>query len=287
MTWDLTRRTALAGALASAATMRLAAAEADPAPRLAELERKSGGRLGVAAYQYGTDRRVEYRADERFPMLSTFKFLAAAYLLSRVDHGDEQLGRRVLFGAKDLVPNSPVTWPRADIGMSLAEICEAAITQSDNTAGNLMLDSFGGPAALTAFARRLGDEETRLDRIEPALNQALAGDARDTTTPAAMLGHLRRILMENVLSDPSRRQITEWLIAAKTGAARLRAGFPKGWTIGDKTGTGENGSASDIAVVWPPGQQPIVVAVYLVAPGTPDARNATIANVARILTSAA
>src|SRR5262245_1779745 len=170
------RRTVLVGSL-----LALPAIAEDAAARLAELERRNGGRLGVAALDTGNGRRVGHRSDERFPLCSTFKFLAAALVLARVDAGEEQLDRRVVYSAADLVTSSPVTKEHAGpAGLSMAEICEAAVTLSDNTAGNLMLASFGGPSGLTAYLRKLGDPLTRLDRIETALNEATAGDPRDT-----------------------------------------------------------------------------------------------------------
>jgi beta-lactamase class A len=256
----------------------------DAEARLAALELANGGRLGVAALDFGSGRRISHRADERFALCSTFKVLAASLVLARVDRGQEQLDRRIIFTEKDLVPNSPATKEHSGAGMALAEICEAAITLSDNTAGNLMLASFGGPAALTAYARSLGDDFTRLDRIETDLNEAKAGDPRDTTTPAAMLENLRRIVLGDALSVSSRKQIGDWLIGNKTGAKRLRAGLPREWRVGDKTGTGDNGAANDIAVIWPPGRAPLIVSVYFTESRIADeARNTVIAEVGRVV----
>ena len=220
---------------------------------------------------------------ERFPLCSTFKVLAAALVLQRVDLGAEQLDRRVVFSAADVVEHSPVTQGRAGPeGMTIAEICAVAITVSDNTAGNLMLASFGGPAALTEFLRTLGDKATRLDRTEPALNEVPPGDPRDGTTPRAMAYTLQRILLGNVLSKSSENQLVGWLTASTTGEARLRAGLPGEWRVGDKTGTGARGATNDVAIVWPPDHPPIVIAVYLADTTLPlDVRNAAIADVGR------
>ncbi|HEY2256460.1 MAG TPA: class A beta-lactamase, partial [Variovorax sp.] len=186
---------------------------------------------------------------------------------------------------KDLVTYSPVTKDHVGpVGLSVAEICEAAVTLSDNTAGNLLLASFGGPPALTAYARTLGDGLTRLDRIETALNEAAPGDPRDTTTPAAMLGDMQRLLAGDALSAESRRQLVGWLLASKTGAKRLRAGLPSDWQVGDKTGAGSNGTANDIAIAWPPGRAPILVAVYFTGSTiSDDARSAAIAEAGRLI----
>ncbi len=255
--------------------------------RIAELEARSGGRLGVAALDLGTGRRVDHRADERFPLCSTFKFLAAALVLSRVDRNEERLDRRIPYTAADLVPYSPVTETHVGPdGMSVGELCEAAMTLSDNTAGNLLLASFGGPAGLTAYARSLGDEVTRLDRVEPDLNEALAGDPRDTTSPAAMLHDISRTVLGSALSEPSRAQLITWLVANKTGDQRLRAGFPQGWRVGDKTGTGMNGATCDIAVVWPPERAPMIVAAYLAeSTASMEQRNRVFEDVGRIISA--
>ncbi|WP_374445457.1 class A beta-lactamase [Stella sp.] len=287
----VTRRAALVGSLlagaglgAGARATQAAVGDATAA-RVGDLEARYGGRVGVSALDTGTGRRIEHRAGERFPMCSTFKLLAAACVLSRVDRGEERLDRRVVFQATDLVTYSPVTEKRVGgEGMTMGEICAAAMTLSDNTAGNLMLASFDGPAALTAYARSLGDTVTRLDRIETALNEATPGDPRDTTTPAAMLDDLCRLVLGTALSEPSRAQLTTWLLDNRTGDRRLRAGFPAGWRVGDKTGTGGNGAAADVAMVWRPERPPLAVAVYWTETGTPfDRRNQLFEDVARIL----
>jgi beta-lactamase class A len=253
------------------------------------LEAASGGRLGVAVIDTASGAQAGYRADERFPLCSTFKLLAAAAVLARVDAGHEQLHRRILFAAADVVVNSPITKDHAgESGMTLDQLCVAAMTMSDNTAGNLLLAAIGGPPALTAYARTLGDTVTRLDRIEPELNEARPGDPRDTTTPAAMAANLRALMVGNALAAPSRERLLNWLIDNKTGDARLRAGLPVGWRVGDKTGSGERGTTNDIAALWPsarigpPGRGPIVLSVYLTdTSATAERRNATLAAVGR------
>jgi beta-lactamase class A len=276
---SIARRTIFAASL-----LTLPAFANDAGSALADLERRNGGRLGVAVLDTANGRSIGHRSDERFPLTSTFKFLAAALVLARVDRGLEQLDRRIVFSDKDLVTYSPVTKDHVGPnGMSVADICAAAVTLSDNTAGNLMLASFGGPAALTAYARSLGDGLTRLDRIETALNEAAPGDPRDTTTPNAMLGDMQRLLVGDALSADSRHQLTQWLLASKTGTKRIRAGLPSDWRVGDKTGGGDNGTVNDIAVAWPPGRAPILVAVYFTGSTIPDdARSAVIADAGRI-----
>ncbi|RED28028.1 beta-lactamase class A [Rhodopseudomonas thermotolerans] len=257
---------AVAGALGAGLLGRPHSAHATDeqfAAKLADLEAGSGGRLGVGVLDTANGRMTGHRLDERFPMCSTFKALAAGLVLARVDRGQESLDRRVRYAASDLVTYSPATEKHVEDGMTIAELCEAAITLSDNTAGNLLLASFGGPVGLTAFARSLGDETTRLDRIETELNEALPGDPRDTTSPRAMAQDLRALTLGDALSATSRAQLIAWLKANTTGGTRLRAGVPAGWAVGDKTGTGDHATANDVAVLWPPQRPPLIVTVYL------------------------
>lgn len=270
---------------ALAALPCLAAIPARAEDALASLEARHGGRLGVAVLDTGSGRRLGRREGERFALCSTFKWLAAARVLARVDRGEERLDRRIRFGREELVTYSPVTGPATDSeGLSMAALCEAAIALSDNTAANLMLDSFGGPVGLTAWLRGLGDATTRLDRRETALNEATPGDPRDTTTPAAMVGLLRTLLLGDALSPASRRQLADWMIATKTGDTRLRAGVPQGWRVGDKTGTGGHNTTADVGILWPPGgRAPILVAAYLAEADAPEpARSAVLAGVGRL-----
>ncbi|WP_293392172.1 class A beta-lactamase [Nevskia sp.] len=234
--------------------------------RCKALEAKLGGRLGINCIEVGSGRMVGYKADERFPMCSTFKWLAAAVVLSRVDAGQEQLGRRIQFSRDELMEWSPVTEPRlGGNGMTLGELCDAAITESDNTAANLILRETGGIPEWNRYMRSIGDAHSRLDRGEPLLNEALPGDVRDTSTPAAMTANLRRLLLEDQLSPASREQLTQWMLATKTSDKRLRAGLPAGWRLADKTGTGfsDTGTAGDVGVLWSPSGKPIIIAVYL------------------------
>lgn len=250
---------------------------------LAEIEGWSGGRLGVAVLDTGSGELTGRRLDERFPLCSTFKALAAGALLARVDAKLDSLERRVVFGREALVPYSPVTEPRiGGTGMSLAELCEAAVIRSDNTAGNLLLQAIGGPAGLTAQLRAFGDPVTRLDRTEPTLNEAVPGDPRDTTSPAALARVLAGLILGSSLTQPSRDQLTAWLLDNRTGGKRLRAGLPPGWRIGEKTGTGEHGTTNDVGVIWPPDGPAQVVAVYLTGSDRPlSEREDAIAAVAR------
>jgi beta-lactamase class A len=253
----------------------------------AKIETESGGRLGVAVLDTGSGTLVGHRVDERFPMCSTFKTLATAAILKKVDAGKEQLARRIRVEQKDILSYAPVTKQHVGQDMSVAELCEAAVTLSDNTAANLLLASMEGPAAVTALARLLGDDITRLDRTEPDLNEATPGDPRDTTTPAAMAKNLKTLTTGSALSAASRDQLIAWLVGCKTGDAKIRAGLPKGWRVGDKTGSGSHGSSNDAAVIWPDGRPALMVASYLTeTAASDDQRNAAHAAVGRAVAGA-
>ena len=288
----LTRRQMLQGMASSvfAGALRgVPARAASPPPALqaqfSRIESLTGGRLGVAMLDTQSGMTAGHRADQRFPLCSTWKLLAVAALLRNVDAGHERLDRRVKFSAQDLVAYSPITQDHVgERGMSLAELCDAALTWSDNTAGNLLLQALRGPSAVTRYLRAIGDNVTRLDRSEPDLNQATPGDVRDTTSPNAMLGDLGTLLLGNALKQPSRARLNAWLAANTTGAKLLRAGFPGTWRAGDKSGAGGHATRNDVAIATPPGRAPILVAVYLTEAKVADEqRDAAIASVARAI----
>jgi len=286
-----TRREVIFGTVGaiSLSTHRSRAAAATPLnDAFVAIEARSGGRLGVAVLDTGARTFAGRRSDERFPMCSTHKLLSVGAILRRVDEGRERLDRRIVFQAGDLVAYSPATTDRAGRdGMTLAQLCEAAITLSDNTAANLILTSLGGPQGVTAFARSLGDPMTRLDRTEPTLNEAAPGDPRDTTTPLSMLKDIEVLVLGDALSAASRDRLTGWLLGNRTGDARLRAGLPFNWRCGDKTGTGRHGTANDVGVLWPARGAPVIVSAYLTESTASEAmRDVALADVARATASA-
>lgn len=226
------------------------------------LEQQFGGRLGVATLDTGNQRLLMHRGNQRFLLCSTFKVIAAGLILQRVDQGRETLDRHIAYSADDLVTYSPETEKHVDHGMSLGAICRAGLTLSDNTAGNMMLASFGGPGALTDYIRSLNDDVSRLDRTEVALNNYAPGDPRDTTTPLSMMTLTQQIVLGDVLSPASKQQLQTWMLANKTGDHRLRAGLPGNWRVADKTGSGGHNTANDVGICWPPQRAPIVVAAY-------------------------
>jgi beta-lactamase class A len=265
----------------------------EPGPRLANLsaslarlEKTCGGRLGVAVLDTSSGERTGHRADERFAMCSTFKMLLVAAVLQRTDAGREHLDRAVSIPAKPLVFNSPLTEEHAGAEMTVSGLCHASITRSDNTAANLLLTTLGGPDGITQFARSIGDTITRLDRTETSLNEALPGDPRDTTSPTAMIGNLRTLLLGNVLSAASRDQLVQWMIENKYGDERLRAALPHDWRAGDKTGSNGETTTNDVAIFWPVHQAPVLVTAYLTECAGPETkRNAVLAEVGRLVIS--
>lgn len=279
----LSRRALLAGAV-SLPWMPGRARAGQAAGRLEALERDSGVRLGVAAFDSLSGKRLDHGADDRFALCSTFKVLLAAAVLRRGDSEAGVLDRRLTYGAADMVSYSPVTAGRGGDGMTVADLCAAALRHSDNTAANLLLRLVGGPAALTAYVRSLGDSDFRLDRWETALNTAEPGDPRDTTTPRAMAADLFRLMLGDGLAEGAREQLVGWMRGNTTGGRRIRAGLPDGWVVADKTGSGDWGTANDVGVVWPPGRPPLVLAIFTAGPAR-DAprRDDVVAAAARIV----
>jgi beta-lactamase class A len=262
----LTRRAVLGGlgwaALGCAgASLRTSTS---PERALVNLEARAGGRLGFFALASDSGRTLAHRPDERFALCSTFKWLVAAAVLAKTDDKSLTLEQAVSIGPADIIDYSPITSQQVGQGhMSVAELVRATVVTSDNTAGNLLLTLLGGPAGLTAFLRAQGDHVTRLDRNEPSLNTNLPGDLRDTTSPRAMVSTLRTLLTTDALSLASRERLIDWMIACETGKQRRRGGLPSDWRVGDKTGTGSRGAVNDVAIAWPPGRGPILVAAYL------------------------
>lgn len=237
------------------------------AEALRTLEAQAGGRLGVCVLDTATGKSYGHRLDERFAMCSTFKLPLAAVILREADAGRLRLNQWVPYTKADLVPVYPVTSRHVDAGgMTLGALAEAAQTTSDNTAANLQLKLIGGPAGFTSILRTLGDQVTRLDRNEPLMNLVLPGEEHDTTSPRAMAETMARFLTGKLLKPASRELLITWMVATATGAKRIRAGLPTGWRAGDKTGTGMaeamTDKYNDVAIVWPPGRKPLIVAAY-------------------------
>jgi beta-lactamase class A len=232
--------------------------------RFALLEHRYDARLGVFGVDTASGRTVGHRADERFAFCSTFKALAAALLLQR--RSLAELETVVRYSSRDLLPNSPITEQHVDTGMTLRAVCDAAVRYSDNTAGNLLLAELGRPSGFTRALRQIGDRITHSDRIETALSAARPGERRDTSSPRALAADLRKVAVGDLLSRDKRALLVDWLTTNVTGDRLIRAGVPRGWKVGDKSGTGGYGSRNDIAVIWPPGAKPLVLAILSTRP---------------------
>jgi beta-lactamase class A len=302
---QLSRRELLAGAAAMACAGRVALAGGDAhspksdagavdakphltsgaaVKQLAALEKREGGRLGVEAWDTATGQRIRHRSDERFAICSVFKFLAAGAILKRVDQGTEHLDRRIEYGASDLLEYAPVAQEHVkEGGLTLSELCAAAVEWSDNTAANLMLKVLGGPQGVTSFIRSIGDQVTRLDNIETALNVVLPGEVHDTTTASSMVGLLNSVVLGKILSAESRSRLEGWMLDAKVGELRLPAGLPAGWRIAHKTGT-YNDQTNDVGIIWPPDRAPLIVAALYNRGGTrKEQREGVLREVGRIV----
>lgn len=256
---------------------------------LSQLETQAHGRLGVSAINTANQQRIDYRANERFPLCSTFKLIAVAAILQQSMHSPSLLQQRIQYSMQQVKDSgyAPITSQHVASGMTVSELCAACISYSDNAAANLLLHILGGPAALTQFARSISDPLFRLDRWEPALNTALPNDMRDTSTPAAIADTLQRLLVGDVLANTQRALLLYWLKNNTTGNARIRAGVPKDWVVGDKTGTGAYGTSNDIGIIWPAQQAPIIMAIYFTSPlKTAKPNDQVIGAVSRIMSQA-
>ena len=255
--------------------------------QFAELEAKADGRLGISLIDTASGHEITYRGNERFPFCSTFKVLVVGAILQQSMAQPGLLQQNVPYSKTDLVTYSPLTEKHFAQGMTIAELCAATLRYSDNTAANLLIQQLGGLQGVNRFARSIGDASFRLDRWETALNSAVPGDERDTTTPSAMAASLKKLVLGDVLAAPQREQLIGWMKANTTGDAGIRAGVPAGWVVGDKTGSGGYGTTNDIAVLWPPKGTPVVLAVYFTQ-HQPDAhsRRDVIAEATRLLMAA-
>lgn len=248
--------------------------------KIKEVEQALGARVGVSLYDTGTRGSWSYNGDLRFPMMSTFKTLACAKALLDGEKNRVSFHDSVLIDAASLVTWSPITRNAVGQRFSLQQACDAMMIMSDNTAANIVLEKTGGPGALTAFMRSIGDHVTRLDRIEPKLGQALDGDARDTTTPNAMVKSLHRLLFGEVLSEASKTRLRQWMMGNKVAGSLFRSVLPEGWSIADRSGAGGYGSRGITAVVWSETLSPLVIGVYLTQTGASfDDRNKAVADI--------
>lgn len=249
-----------------------------------QLELALNGRLGVFSINTATGDHIGYKSNEVFPVCSTFKFLLVSAILNRSEHDMALMLKKIKYNKDEIVEHSPVTQMHLEEGMTISELCAATIQYSDNAAANFLMEELNGPAAVTAFARSIGNNEFRLDRWETELNTAIPGDTRDTATPKSMAYSLLKLSLQDGLGESQRQQLNEWLIGNTTGASRIRAGIPAGWLVGDKTGGGSYGTSNDIAVIWPLNRAPVIISIYTTQnEENAVARNDVIASATRIV----
>ncbi len=265
---QLSRRNVLIGGLtlAAVAATSQSPALADPAEppssvdvSIQGLEQQHNAFIGIFATNLVSGKTVAHRAQDPFAMCSTFKGYVSARVLQMAQYGEVSLADKMFVDPAGILPNSPVTEPRAGGEMTLAELCQAALQQSDNAAANILLSRIGGPQSITAFARSIGDERSRLDRWETELNSAIPGDLRDTSTPEALGGGYRALLDGDVLAPAQRRLLEDWMRANQTSS--MRPGLPQGWTTADKTGSGDYGSTNDVGIAYGPEGQRVLLAI--------------------------
>ncbi|MBC8950769.1 class A beta-lactamase [Xenorhabdus sp. TS4] len=255
--------------------------------QLSILEKNANGRLGVVLIDISDHSTITYRANERFPLCSTSKLMAVSAILKKGETNIHLLNQPVHYQRSDLVEYSPITEKHLKEGMTLGELSAATLQYSDNTAMNLLLNQLNGPNEVTHFARTIGDNSFRLDRYEPELNTAIPGDERDTSTPQAMAKSLYNLVLGDTLATIQREQLAEWIKGNTTGGASIRAGVPKDWIVGDKTGRCDYGTTNDIAVIWPVSNRaPLVLVTYFTQPDNKkaSARPDVLAAAARIVT---
>lgn len=290
------RRFFLGGSLALGASACLPP-DQSPLGRLAAelriIEAAADGTLGVEIYDTATRRSVGINQDKRFGHASSFKFSLAALLLQRHAAGLIDADRRVTWTQGDMLEHAPFTTERLASGATLRELARATQITSDNPAANILMRQLGGPAGLTAFWRSLGDDVSRLDRYEPEMNLVPTSEFRDTTTPAAMARTVAKIIYGDALPEKERAELKGWMVETETGARRVRAGLPKGWFAGDKTGSsgligGKEYNYIDIGFAeGPKGEAPITFACYFRArqtePGMQPRGELALASVGRVI----
>lgn len=289
MTTGFDRRTLIGGAGALALVgcyPRRDEPKADEAPQpflLNDLEERHGGRLGVAALDVGSQRRVSWRGQERFAFCSTFKAFLAVATLERVQREEEQLDRAVAVTRADMIPHAPVTEKAIGRTLTIRELMKAAVEVSDNPAANILIREMGGIAVWRSWWPTFGDTTTVISRLEPDLNTALPNDPRDTCLPDQTIANIRELAFSDRLTPAHDQLISGWMIASPTGANRIKAGAPQGWTVAHKTGTGANGATNDIGMLTPLSGSPVLLAAYFTgAPeATDDQRDAVIAEATR------
>ena len=225
-----------------------------------ELEAKYDAQIGVYVLDTNDNSEIAYNADQRFAYCSTHKVLSVGALLQRKSL--DELGERRIYSAEEILPYSAITKAHVADGLTLAEICEAALRVSDNTAANLVIAELGGIDAFRDSLRAIGDDVTEPARLETELNIFSPDSPADTTTPRRLAKDLELYLLGDLLSDEKKSLLATWMSDNAITDDLIKAGVPKGWKVLDKSGAGINYvTRNDVAVIYPPNKKPIVVAI--------------------------
>lgn len=237
--------------------------EKDFTQKIHNLENESNGKIGISVINTANNKQLQSRGNETFSIQSTVKAIIAGAILKQSMNDPTLLDKKIHYQQSDIVFWSPITEKNVEQGLTISELCAAAVSYSDNTATNLLITQLGGTQAVTDFARTLGDNFFRLDNYEPNMNSE-PNDPRDKSTPNAMANNLQQLLFGDILGVSQKDLFATWLKNNTTGDNQIRAGVPKGWVVGDKTGSGSYGITNDIGVLYPPNAEPIIVAIYFI-----------------------
>lgn len=238
-------------------------ADSEVQDKLLNLEHTFDGKIGIYALDTDNSQVIAYRAEELFPVQSTFKLIGVGALLKKSMTDKALLQKRIRYTEKDFVFWSPISEKHFTDGMTLQALASATIMYSDNTAINLIMRELGGPEAVTAFAQAIGNKSFNVEHYEANLNSDPT-NKEDTATPKDMAISAQKLMLGDILTPAQRTQLITWMQNNTTGSKRIRAGVPIGWTVADKTGSGSYGIANDIGITWSPVCKPIVLAIYTV-----------------------
>ncbi|WIW71268.1 class A beta-lactamase [Anaerosinus gibii] len=223
------------------------------------LENDHQAKIGVYALDTESNKEVSYHADDRFAYCSTSKVLMVGAVLRQ--ESLEGIKKTVSYTQKDVLSYAPITSKYVETGMTLEELCVAALRVSDNTAANLLLAHIGGTEGFKMSLRQIGDMVTEPARNEPMLNEAVPEDLRDTSTPHQLAVDFQSYILGDILTSEKKMMLISWMAGNKNTDTLIRAGTPTDWLVADKSGTGGYGTRNDVAIITPPGRKPIILAI--------------------------
>jgi beta-lactamase class A len=285
--------------------------------------RAAPGVLGFGLMNLESGQSWTWNGERRFPMQSVFKMAVAAAALAEVDAGRLSLDEAISIGAKDLSPpRSPIAdaWPGRKV-YSAGELLEAAVSDSDNTAADVLMKRIGGPGAVSGWLQSQKIEEVRVDRYERELQpnalgmasfrpawkgaafeaalatvplaqrqaaaEAYLRDPRDTATPRGMIVFLSRLDAGELLSPASTRRLVTIMASSPRGPERLKAGLPQGVFFTHKIGTGRSfggrtSAYNDVGIFTLADKRSYAIAAFLTASTADEgARAALLADLGR------